>query len=82
MLAEMTRANKEIYNEKIRKRAHSVHNSKVIRTCLSRGKIFENVGFPKETRKKTSVWRLFGIIHVECYVRLYLTWMIPNNLYI
>ena len=51
MLAEMTGANKEIYNEKIHKRAQSVHNSKAIGTCLARGKIFENVGFPKETRQ-------------------------------
>ena len=51
MLAEMTGANKEIYKEKIHKRAHSVYNSKVIRTCLARGKIFENLGFPKETRQ-------------------------------
>ncbi len=43
---------REIYNEKIYKRAHSVHNSKVIiRTCLARGKIFENVRFLKETRQ-------------------------------
>ena len=34
----------EIYNEKIDKHAHSVQNSKVIRTCLARGKILENVG--------------------------------------
>ena len=45
-----------MYNEKIHKRAHNVHNSKVIRMCLARGKIFENVGFPKETRKKTPVY--------------------------
>ena len=37
----------EIYNEKIDKHAHSVQNSKVIRTCLARGKILENVGFFK-----------------------------------
>ena len=36
-----------------RKGAHSVHNSKVIKTCLARGKIFENVGFPKETRQNS-----------------------------
>ena len=47
----MTGANKEIYNERIHKRAHSVQNSKVIRTCPARGKVFENVGFPKETRQ-------------------------------
>ena len=40
----------EIYNEKVHKRAHSVHNSKVIRMCLACGNIFENFGFPKETR--------------------------------
>ena len=27
--------------------AHSVYNSKVLRTCLAGGNIFENVGFPK-----------------------------------
>ena len=43
----------EIYNEKILKRPHSVHNSKVIRTCLARGNIFENVGFAKKRKKKT-----------------------------
>ena len=52
MFAEMTGANKEIYNEKIHKRARSVHNSKVIRTCLARGNIFENVGFPPPDTKK------------------------------
>ena len=36
MFAEMTGANKEIYNENIHKRAHSVQNSKAIRTCLAR----------------------------------------------
>ena len=36
---------------KVNKRAHSVHTSKIIRTCLARGKIFENVRFPKETRQ-------------------------------
>ena len=41
----------EIYNEKIHKRAHSVHNSKVIRTGLARGNIFENVRFPIESRQ-------------------------------
>ena len=41
----------EIYNEKIHKCAHNVHNSEVIRTCLTCGNIFENVGFPKETRQ-------------------------------
>ena len=41
----------EIYNEKIDEHAHSVQNSKVIRTCLARGKILENVGFFKETRQ-------------------------------
>ena len=51
MLAEMTGANKEIYNEKIYERVHSVHNSKVIRMCLARVKILENVGFPEETRQ-------------------------------
>ena len=51
MLAGMTGANGEIYNEKIQKFAHCVHNAKVMGTCLARGKIFENVGFPKETRQ-------------------------------
>ena len=41
----------EIYNEKMDKHAHSVQNSKVIRMCLARGKILENVGFFKETRQ-------------------------------
>ena len=40
----------EIYNEKIHKHAHSVHNLKVIRMYLAHGNIFENVGFPKEMR--------------------------------
>ena len=47
----MTGANKQIYNKKIYKRAYSVYNSKVIRMCLALGRIFENVGFPKETRQ-------------------------------
>ena len=33
----------EIYNEKIHKRARSVHYSKVLRTCLARGNIVENM---------------------------------------
>ena len=49
MLAEMTGAN-EKYTTKRYKYAHSVHNSKVLRTCLARGNIFENVGFPKEIK--------------------------------
>ena len=32
------------------KRAHSAHNVKLLRTCLARENIFENVGFPKEAR--------------------------------
>ena len=50
MLAEMTGAN-EKYTTKRYKRAHSVLYLKVLRTCLARGNIFENVGFPKETRE-------------------------------
>ena len=84
----------EIYNEKIHKRAHSVHNSKVIKTCLARGNIFENVGFPKETRqnllfiekyattsKFSYIYRSFGIIHVKCRVRLYLVFVFPKGQY-
>ena len=44
VIAEMTGAN-EKYTTK------SVQNSKVIRACLARGKIFENVGYFKETRQ-------------------------------
>ena len=51
MLCWDDRSKWEIYNEKIHRRLHSVHNSKVIRTCLARGNIFENAGFPKETRQ-------------------------------
>ena len=40
-----------IYNERLHNGTHSVHNSKVIRMCLARGNIFENVGFPKGTRQ-------------------------------
>ena len=50
MLAEITGA-KEKYTMKRYKCAHSVHNSKVLRTCLARGNIFENVGFLEETRQ-------------------------------
>ena len=32
------------------KRAHSIHNLKVLRICLAHGNKFENVGFFKETR--------------------------------
>ena len=49
MFAEITGAN-EKYTTKRYKYAHSVHNLKVLRTCLAHGNIFENVGFPKETR--------------------------------
>ena len=68
MLVEMTGAN-EMYSTKRYKRAHSVYNSKVIRTCLTRGNIFENFGFPKETRyilpfikkyAKTSKFLIYG----------------------
>ena len=68
MLAKMTGANKEIYNEKIHKRAHSVHNSKVIRTCLARGKIFENVGFPKETRQNLRFIEKYAMTSKFSYV--------------
>ena len=50
MLAEITGAN-EKYRTKRYKRTHSVHHSKVLKPCLPRGNIFENVGFPKETRQ-------------------------------
>ena len=90
MLAEMTGANKEIYNEKIHKSAQSVHNSKAIWTCQARWKIFETVEFPptKKNETKTSrllkntqqvsfpMYRSFGITHVKCYVRLYLVFVI------
>ena len=49
MLAEMSGAN-EKYTTKKYKCAHSIRNSKELRMCLTRGNIFENVGFPKETR--------------------------------
>ena len=68
MLAEMKGANKEIYDEKIQKRAHSVHNSKVIRTCLARGKIFENVGFSKETRQNLPFIEKYATISKFSYV--------------
>ncbi len=35
----------KVCNEKIHKRADSVHNLKVSRTCLARGNIFENDGY-------------------------------------
>ena len=47
------RSKKEIYNEKIHKRAHSVNNLKVIRKCLARGKYLKMLDFPKK-RGKTS----------------------------
>ena len=50
MLAEIKGGANEKYSTKRVKRAHCVHNSKVIRTCLARGSIFGNVGFHKETR--------------------------------
>ena len=34
-----------------------IHNSKVIRTCLARGNIFENVGFPKKRDKTCRLLR-------------------------
>ena len=83
MLIEITGAN-EIYRTKRYKRAHSVLNSKVLRTCFARGKIFENVGFFQETRKILPSlkeilkgWLVFiytdrfEIIHVRCRVRMY-----------
>ena len=77
----------EQYN-KIHIRAQSVHNSEVIRTCLTRGKISEKVEFSKETRQNlpfiekyvTSfhMYRSFGIIHFKCYVRMYLVFIFPK----
>ena len=81
----------EIYNEKIHRHAHSVHNSKVIRVCLARGNI-ENVGFPKETRQNLQfiekyattgfhIYKSFGIIHAKCGVRLHLVFVFPKGQY-
>ena len=61
--------------------------------CLAHGNIFENVGFPKETRQNLlfirntqqqvsfHIYRLFGIIHVKCHVRLYLVFVFPKGQY-
>ena len=94
MLVEMTGAKWEIYNEKIHKRVHCVHNSKVIRMCLACGNIFENVKFPKETRQNllfirkytttSKFWYIidhFEVIHVKCCVRLYLVFVFPKEQY-
>ena len=44
----MTGANEKYITKRYHKRAHSVYNLNVIRTCLARGMIIENVGFPKD----------------------------------
>ena len=59
----------------------NVHIAFIIQKSLECGNLFENVGFPKETRQNlpfiekyaTSfpMYRSFGIIHVKCYLRLY-----------
>ena len=69
----------EIYNEKIHKHAHSVQNSKVIRTCLARGKIFENVGFFKETRQNPPL-TLTSTLHHDIFT--YLDYIFSCNLHI
>ena len=53
MLVEITGAN-EMYTTKRFKCAHSVLYSKVLRTYLPRGDIFENVGFFLKKRDKPS----------------------------
>ena len=67
----------EIYNEKIHKRAHSVHNSKVIRTCLARGNIFENVGFPK---KRDKTCRLLRNTQRQVSFHMYTDFWIMNTM--
>ena len=49
MLAEMTGANEKYTTKRYIDVQHIVHNSKVRRTRLARGIIFENIGIPKET---------------------------------
>ena len=49
MFVDITGAN-EKYTTKRHKCAQSVHNLKVLRTCLAGGNVFKNVGFFKETR--------------------------------
>ena len=53
MLDEIAWANK-MYMTKRYKRAHSILNLKVLRACLVRGNIFENVGFFKRQEKSSS----------------------------
>ena len=63
-----------------RKHTHSVLNSKVLRTCLAYGKIFENVVIFQETRKILPSFKeihkdrqvfiytdRFEVIHVRCF---------------
>ena len=61
---------------------HIAFKVQVIRMCLARGKIFENCGFFKETRQNLPFIEkyatnkfTFGIIHVKCYVRMYLVYV-------
>ena len=68
MLAEITGAN-EKYTTKC---GHSVHNLKVIRTCLARGNIFENVGFPKETRENLPFIKKYAKASKFSYVQIFL----------
>ena len=66
----MTGANEQIYNEKMHESAQSLHNSKVVRTCLARGNIFENVGFPKETRQNLSFIEKYATTSKFSYIKI------------
>ena len=71
MFAEITGANKK-YTMKRYKHAHSVHNSKVLRTCLAHGNIFKNVGFPKETRQILLFIKKYAMTSKSSYIQIVL----------
>ena len=68
MLVAITGANK-MFTAKRYKRAHSVHNLKMLRTCLARGNIFENGFFLRDeinppVFKKYAKTSKFSYIHI------------------
>ena len=71
MLDEITGAN-EKFTMKRFKCAHNVHNSKELRMCLAHGNIFENVGFPKETRQTLPFIKKYAKTSKFSYIQIVL----------
>ena len=60
------------YTTKRYKCAHSIHNSKVLITCLARRNIFENVAFPKETRQNPPFIKKYAKTSKFSYIEIVL----------